>query len=137
MRNSPSGNVQYMQKINRLKLLSYIRSHEPVSRTELAQKNGLSLSSVTNIINYLQANDLVYETGTEFALRVCRKATLLEFNKDSYEFICVYIDNSNIFVSRTNLAGQIIDMCDISCPCNDLLDILTTVTNTGNKCVPS
>ncbi|MBQ9997673.1 MAG: MarR family transcriptional regulator, partial [Clostridia bacterium] len=61
------GNVWLMQKINRLKVLNYIRKNPDISRPMLAKATGLSLSSITNIVVYLMEKRLVAETGIEEA----------------------------------------------------------------------
>ena len=45
------GNVQLMQKINRLKVLDYIRYKGPAARPDMAKYTGLSPSSITNIVH--------------------------------------------------------------------------------------
>ena len=57
------GNVRFMQKLNREKALAFIRKNSPVSRNELAKVTGLSLSSITNILNFFIDSNRVTETG--------------------------------------------------------------------------
>ena len=47
------GNVQLMQKINRLKVFDCIRQKGPVARPAIAKITGLSPSSITNIVSHL------------------------------------------------------------------------------------
>lgn len=133
MVNSPSGNVQLMQKINRLKVLSFIRRNEPVSRPQIARETCLSLSSVTNIVNFLEERGLVFETGTEDASRVGRKAALLYFNADAYHYICVYIKSTGIHIARTNLAGKVFNMHNIGAPHNSLEKVLKKIIAAAEK----
>ena len=102
------GNVQLMQKINRLKVLNYIRENPSVSRLEITRETGLSVASLTNITSYLLEKNLLLEDGVEKVTRVGRKTTLLKFNGDGYSLVCVNVLDSGIFFYHTNLCGKII-----------------------------
>ena len=78
------GNVQLMQKINRLKVLNLIRQCGTISRPEICKKTGLSASSVTNIITYFMQRNLVMELGSVDSKEVGRKAVLIKFNAEAY-----------------------------------------------------
>ena len=106
--NGQVGNVQLMQKINRLKVLNYVRRNPGVSRPQIAAETGLSLSSLTNITSYLLEEGLLAEDGTEQVGRVGRKSTLLRFRAKAYGLICISINEGNIVLSYTDLEGKII-----------------------------
>ena len=112
----PVGNAQLMQKINRLQVLNYIRRNGPVARPAVAQATGLSLSSITNIVNYLLEQRIVAETGVESLGRVGRKATLLRFNGRAYRLICIYIEAEQLTVCLTDLSGMVYDRAVLSYP---------------------
>ncbi len=103
------GNVQLMQKINRLQVLRCIRRYEPVSRPAVAEETGLSLSSITNIVNYLMERRLVRETGVEEIERVGRKAALLRFDGGAYRLLCVYVERDSATIDYTDLSGEVCD----------------------------
>ena len=90
--NGQVGNVQLMQKINRLKVLNYVRRNPGVSRPQIAAETGLSLSSLTNITSYLLEEGLLAEDGTEQVGCVGRKSTLLRFRAEAYGLICISIN---------------------------------------------
>lgn len=102
------GNVQLMQKMNRLKVLNFIRRNPSVARPYIAEQTGLSLSSITNIVTYLLDKNLVVETGREDVLRVGRKGVLLRFNGASHRLICVRVEMSAVDVAVTDLDGNIV-----------------------------
>ena len=110
------GNAQLMQKMNRLQVLDFIRNNAPVSRPAVAEATGLSLSSITNIVNYLMEQRVVAETGVENMSRVGRKATLLRFNGRAYRLICVYLEIEKLTVCCTDLTGVIYDKSSVSLP---------------------
>lgn len=101
------GNVQLMQKINRLKVLELIRSEESISRTGISKLTGLSSSSVTNIVSHLIERKLVIEMGTIESGEVGRKATNLLFNHSAYGIIAINIEASRMGIALTDLAGNV------------------------------
>lgn len=103
------ANVQLMQKMNRLKVLNYVRNHPDCLRPEIARETGLSLASITNITAYLLSIGILSENGTETVGRVGRKSTLLRFSKDAYALICVFLSEDYINIYVTDLCGNAIE----------------------------
>lgn len=101
----PIGNVQLMQKINRLKVLNLVRERGPAARPEIARTTGLSTSSVTNIVGFLLEKGLLVETGILAKRDVGRKATLLRYNPSACLVVCVDIGANGVRVALTDLAG--------------------------------
>ena len=85
------GNVQLMQRINRVKVLEYIRKNGACARPELARQTNLSLSSITNIMNYLLAQNLVHPVGRASANGAGRRAALISFNAAAMYLVCINI----------------------------------------------
>ncbi len=103
------GNVRFMQKINRERVLSFIRKNSPVSRNELSKVTGLSLSSITNIVNHLMDLNLVAETGRIRAEGAGRKAVSIEFNPSAMKLLAVNIETDGAEVALTDLSGGILE----------------------------
>lgn len=101
------GNVQLMQKMNRLKVLNLVRRNQDIARPAIAEQTGLSLSSITNITTYLLEEGLLEECGTEQAERVGRKSTLLRFRTEAYGLIIASLNENHAEVSYTDLEGKI------------------------------
>lgn len=101
------GNSQHIQKMNRLKVLNFIRNNPDTSRPVISRETGLALSSITNITSYLLGAGLLTESGTEEASRVGRKSTLLRFNAERYSLVCISFEPKNIYVAHTDLNGNI------------------------------
>lgn len=108
------GNVQLMQKINRIKVLECIILKGPVARPEISKQTGLSLSSITNIVTYLLDKGLVAETGTVDSKDVGRKATLIRFNPSTFNVISVNIETNKIDMALTDLSGEILELRQIT-----------------------
>ncbi len=101
------ANVQLMQKMNRLKVFNYIRRSPNVSRPQIAKDTGLSIPSITNIVNYLLGIGIIQENGVEEVARVGRKSVLLSLCESKFDLICVYLNTSYINISITDLGGNI------------------------------
>ena len=102
------GNAQLIQKVNRLKVLNYIRRNPDVARPAVAHQTGLSVASLTNITTYLLDKGLIAENGTESVARVGRKGTLLRFKADTYGLICVFLNMKSVNIAYTDLEGRVI-----------------------------
>ena len=101
-------NAQLIQKVNRLKVLNYIRRNPDVARPAVAHQTGLSVASLTNITTYLLDKGLIAENGTETVARVGRKGTLLRFKADTYGLICVFLNMKSVNIAYTDLEGRVI-----------------------------
>lgn len=106
--NKTVGNSQLIQKMNRLKVLNYIRRNPDAARPQIAHETGLSVASLTNITSYLLEMGLITESGTERVERVGRKGTLLRFCAESYGLICIFVGMDSVNISYTDLEGRII-----------------------------
>jgi len=100
------GNVSLMQKMNRLKVLDFIRKNPDTSRPYIAEQTGLSLASLTNVTAYLLDEGLLCECGVEPADRVGRKSTLLKFCAERYGYIIVALHGNSADIYYTNLEGE-------------------------------
>ncbi|MBQ9985554.1 MAG: ROK family transcriptional regulator [Oscillospiraceae bacterium] len=116
------GNVRFMQRINREKVLSYIRKNSPVSRNELSKVTGLSLSSITNIVNFFMDTNLVTETGRIKNEGAGRKAVMIEFNASAMSLIAINIETDEAVVSLTDLSGGIIESESVAISRRDSAD---------------
>jgi len=103
------GNVQLMQKINRLKILNYIREKKNAVRPEIAKETGLSLSSVTNIVTYLMSKDIIESDCGLIKNTVGRRADVLRFNFSAYNLICVLVEHGDLTVTFCDLSGDVIE----------------------------
>lgn len=107
--NRQVGNVALMQKMNRLKVLNYVRRNPDVSRPNISAETGLSLASITNVTSYLLDLGLLVESGTEKVGRVGRKSTLLRFCADAYDLICIFLSEKYINIAYTDLVGKTLE----------------------------
>ena len=105
--NNQVGNAQLMQKMNRLKVLNFVRNNPDCSRPQIAEATGLSLPSLTNITTYLLEVGILCENGVESVSRVGRKSVLLRLKADKYDLICVLLKESGVVIARTDMEGTV------------------------------
>lgn len=103
------GNVQLMQKMNRLKVLNYIREKGVAFRPEIAKATGLSLSSVTNVVSYLITKNIIESDSGFIKSTVGRRADVLKFSTFAYNLVCVLVEHGTMSVSFCDLAGNVIE----------------------------
>lgn len=108
------GNSKLMQKMNQLRILNYIRSHQQTTRQQIVHDTGISASAVTNIVNNLISRSFIIETGTAGSALAGRKAKLLFFNPSVRKVICVSIDPAYVIIALTDLAGNAMSTRQIS-----------------------
>ncbi len=102
-----TGDATFLRKVNELALLELIREHGPITRTELARRLGLSLPTVTRIVNALIASKRVLECSYA-DLRGGRRPTLLQFNCRSGLVISIYV-GKKMWAVLADLGGEVLD----------------------------
>jgi glucokinase len=103
------GNLDIMKKINRSLILETIRSYEPISRAQIAQKLNLSRSTVSSIVEDLLLKKMVVELGYGSSTNEGGRPGLeLGFNAKSAFGIGVDIGGTKILVVITDLDGSVV-----------------------------
>jgi glucokinase-like ROK family protein len=94
-----------MRDMNLTLILSTLRQHAPLSRSQLAAHTGLNKATVSSIVKELLASELVYELGsTNGTSEVGRPATNLQLNPDAGYIIGVEIGVDFISIIIANFA---------------------------------
>lgn len=107
-----AANVWLMQKMNRAKVLNYVRCHPYATRPQIAAATGLSLASLTNITAFLLEKGLLKESGIEQVGRVGRKSVLLTFQPERYCFLCLVLMPGIARLMLTDLSGSVLQMSE-------------------------
>ena len=94
-----------MKRMNRISLLTLIREHGPISRSDLAGLSRLSKPTVSAQVESLIQRRLVLETGLGESGKRGKKPTHLEFNSDYCCLAAGEIDPINTRLAITNLRG--------------------------------
>jgi predicted NBD/HSP70 family sugar kinase/DNA-binding XRE family transcriptional regulator len=93
------------REINRRILLNLVRSHQPISRADLARLMGVSRGTITLIVNDLIAEKLVFEGATGETVRG-RKPTFLYIDARHRTVVAADIRASETFVMLADLLGK-------------------------------
>ena len=103
------------RKYNSATILDHLRLHAPVSRAGLAEYTGLTRSTVSRIIDQLQAENLVHEVGSRQD-KVGRPGTMIELNPSGGTAVGVEIGVDFVSVILTNFLAQILWREHVSLP---------------------
>ncbi len=104
----PRGSSQYINKLNKIKILNIIRENGSISRADIARMGGISAPTVTRIVDSLiHEEGLVSDVG-EGASSGGRKPTLLEFAGLDNFVIGIDLGTTNIYGVLSNLNAQTI-----------------------------
>jgi len=88
-------------------ILKNIKENIYLSRIDLSKKTKLSRSAISNLVNFLIGEKIVFE-GNKINSEQGKKPIELIFNKDLYYIIAINIGTDNITVAIANLLGEII-----------------------------
>ena len=102
-----TGNQKLLQDLNRNIVLRTIRHNGPISRTEIAKKNGLSPTTVSSAVKEFLRLGLVNEDSVGES-NGGRKPILIRFSPENLFVIGVAITNHEIMVSKMDLETNII-----------------------------
>jgi predicted NBD/HSP70 family sugar kinase len=97
-----------IRDINRQIVLNYVREKEPISRADIARETALQRSTISTIIDTLQADGLIEEIGAGESTGG-RRPTLLRIRTSGVMAIGVDITPSQTIVAVSNLAGRVLE----------------------------
>ncbi|MCA1850707.1 MAG: ROK family transcriptional regulator, partial [Acidobacteria bacterium] len=97
-----------IRDINRQIVLNYVREREPISRADIARETALQRSTVSTIVDALQADGLIEEIGAGESTGG-RRPTLLRIRTSGVMAIGVDITPSQTVVATSNLAGRVLE----------------------------
>ncbi|MEO7672776.1 MAG: ROK family transcriptional regulator [Pyrinomonadaceae bacterium] len=98
-----------IRDINKQIVLNYVRVRSPISRAEIARETSLQRSTVSAIVDDLQLDDLVEETGTGDSTGG-RKPTLLKLKTGTPVAIGVDVTPRETHVVVADLAGNLLQI---------------------------
>jgi glucokinase-like ROK family protein len=100
-----TGDQEKVRKINRSLILNTLRLHAPVSRAQVANFTGLTRGTVSNIVNVLIEDGLVFEDKLEDS-KIGRPSILLGLRPDGGAVVGVEIGVDFISVLLTNFVAE-------------------------------
>ncbi len=96
-----------IRNINRQIVLNYVREREPISRAEIARETALQRSTVSAIVDDLQADGLIEELG-EGESTGGRPPTLLRLRSAGAIAIGVAVTPTTTILATSDLAGRVL-----------------------------
>jgi predicted NBD/HSP70 family sugar kinase len=125
------ANVAYINKLNKISVLTLIRDRGPISRAQIARETGLSAPTVTRI-----AHDLIRKEGlvTDIGEGVSsggRRPTLLQFGRESTYLIGVALGTNQIKAVLTNLAAEVLSATEIPTKVESGVDLVIGRTSSS------
>jgi glucokinase-like ROK family protein len=103
----PKGSPQYINKLNKIKILNLIRDKGRISRAEAAKESEISAPTVTRIVDSLIQEGMVMEIGSGVSSGG-RRPTLLEFAGMDNFVIGIDLGTTHIYGVLANLNAEII-----------------------------
>lgn len=100
-----SANHNLMRNINRVLILRHLRHEAPLSRAELAQRTGLTRSTVSSLVDELLDAQLIHETGIAPS-RGGRPGTQIELNPAGGCAVGVEITGDSALVLLADFTAQ-------------------------------
>lgn len=108
LKRAQAARSNTIRDINRQIVLNYVREREPISRAEIARETALQRSTVSTIVDALQADGLVEEIGAGESTGG-RRPTLLRLRAAGAMAIGVDITPSRTTVATCDLAGRVLE----------------------------
>lgn len=103
------GSKRLIKDLNRARVVREVRDNGPISRSALARRTGLVLSTITKLCDELVAENLLFEFGEGKSTGGRRPVNLLFNNAYGYT-VGVKIEDSSIICSLSNLKPTILKM---------------------------
>lgn len=100
-----TGDQEKVRKVNRSLILNTLRLHMPVSRAQVANITGLTRGTVSNIVNMLIEDGLVFEDKLQDS-KIGRPSILLGLRPDGGAVVGVEIGVDFISVLLTNFVAE-------------------------------
>ncbi|MGO0062352.1 ROK family transcriptional regulator [Brevibacillus fluminis] len=101
-----TGDSKLIQELNRFIILDMIRKHGPISRSEIAKRNGISPTTVTSAVGELIRDGLVCEDGIGESSGG-RKPIMLRFYPDGQFLIGISLTNTAVTIAELNLEANV------------------------------
>jgi glucokinase-like ROK family protein len=100
-----TGNQEKVRKVNKSLVLNTLRLHAPASRAQVANITGLTRGTVSNIVNVLMEDGLVFEDNLMDS-KIGRPSIMLKLRPDGGAVVGVEIGVDFISVLLTNFVAE-------------------------------
>ncbi len=104
--NLPKGNAEYINRLNKIKILNLIRESGEISRVDIANKTGISAPTITRIVdNLINEVKLVSQVGIGVSSGG-RPPVILKFNGEDNYIIGIDWGRTHIYGVLSNLNAK-------------------------------
>jgi glucokinase-like ROK family protein len=108
IRSNPKGSPQFINRLNKIRILSIVRERGQISRAEISKLSGISAPTVTRIVDSLIHDEgLVQEIGVGISSGG-RRPTLVEFSGQDNFVIGIDLGTTHIDGVLSNLNAETI-----------------------------
>jgi predicted NBD/HSP70 family sugar kinase/biotin operon repressor len=110
MSSGPTGSLESLRRLNRLRVIGSLRDHGTISRAEIARRTGLSRSTVSSLVADLQASGLVVEHDEAAGPRAHsgRPPILLSFDSSAGVAVGINFDHRSLRVAVADLSSRVL-----------------------------
>ena len=103
-----AGSLEALRELNRLRVIDALRQRGTASRSEIARQTGLSRTTVTTLVNDLQARGLVVENPFVEAQGRGRPPTLLRLDPSVGAVVGIHFDHRHLRVAVADLSSTVL-----------------------------
>lgn len=134
LESAQGARVNTIRDINRQLVLNYVRERGPISRAEIARETNLQRSTVSAIVEELEADGMIEKIGTGESTGG-RPPNLLRLRAGGPMAIGVDITTIHTTVATCNLTGQVLDRLEFPTDpdANKTLDRIVDIIRDLNK----
>ena len=103
-----AGSLEALRELNRLRVIDALRQRGTASRSEIARQTGLSRTTVTTLVNDLQARGLVVEQPLVHTMGRGRPPTLLRLDPSVGAVVGIHFDHRHLRVAVADLSSTVL-----------------------------
>lgn len=103
-----AGSLEALRELNRLRVIDALRQRGTASRSDIARQTGLSRTTVTTLVNDLQARGLVVEQPLVEAVGRGRPPTLLRLDPSVGAVVGIHFDHRHLRVAVADLSSTVL-----------------------------
>ena len=103
-----AGSLEALRELNRLRVIDALRQRGTASRSEIARHTGLSRTTVTTLVNDLQAKGLVVEQPLLESQGRGRPPTLLRLDPAAGAVVGIHFDHRHLRVAVADLSSTVL-----------------------------
>lgn len=103
-----TGSLEMVRHLNQKLVLDMIRRQEPISRAQISKQLNLSRSTVSQIVDWLLDNNMVFEVGVQSSdVKTCgRPGQMLRFNPVSSYIVGMELRQDSATVCIADMRGK-------------------------------